>query len=120
MEVRALLLELVEGPRWPSGSRRGPIPVAEALSIARQIAEALEAAHEKRHRPPRSEARQHQDHGDGVVKVLDFGLAKGWAEIPVSPDARSPTATGDARTRQSILGTAAYMSPEQARGRVGR
>ena len=113
--VRALVLELVEGPTLADRIAHGPMPVDEALPIARQIAEALEAAHEQGiiHRdlkPANIKVR-----GDGTVKVLDFGLAKVLDPAGSSPGAtQSPTITGVG----VILGTAAYMSPEQARGRA--
>ena len=119
--VRALVLELVEGPTLADRIAQGPIPIDEALPIARQIAEALEAAHEQGiiHRdlkPANIKLRP-----DGAVKVLDFGLAKAIdpAVAVVSPDPSvSPTITIAAATHVGvILGTAAYMSPEQARGR---
>ena len=90
--IQALVLELVEGPTLADRVRGGPIPVNEALSLARQIAEALEAAHEQGHHPPRPEARQYQDPSDGTVKVLDFGLAKAFAEDGSAP---SCPASGD-------------------------
>ena len=117
--VGALVLELVEGPTLADRIAQGPIPLDEALPIARQIAEALEAAHEHGiiHRdlkPTNIKVR-----ADGSVKVLDFGLAK--AKEPagaMSPSmSQSPTITTPAMTQAGmILGTAAYMSPEQARG----
>jgi Tol biopolymer transport system component/aminoglycoside phosphotransferase (APT) family kinase protein len=117
--VRALVLELVEGQTLAERLTTGPLPVKDALKIARDIADALEAAHEK--------AIVHRDlkpaniklTPDGVVKVLDFGLAKVAARDGLSPDiSRSPlTAMGGTRSGV-ILGTAAYMSPEQARGHV--
>jgi Tol biopolymer transport system component len=117
--VQALVLELVEGPTLADRIAKGPIPLAEALPIARQIAEALEAAHEHGiiHRdlkPANIKLRP-----DASVKVLDFGLAK--ALEPVSTDGAnvtaSPTITTPAMTQRGVvLGTAAYMSPEQARG----
>jgi len=119
--LRALVMELVEGPTLADRIASGPIPVDEALPIARQIAEALEAAHEQGiiHRdlkPANVKLRP-----DGTVKVLDFGLAK--ALDPVAAGATgvtaSPTITSPAMMTQVgvILGTAAYMSPEQAKGR---
>ncbi len=118
--VQALVMELVEGPTLADRVREGPIPVDEALPIARQIAEALEAAHEQGiiHRdlkPANIKLRP-----DGVVKVLDFGLAKALESSPVSADhSELPTITTPAMTQRGvILGTAAYMSPEQARGKT--
>ena len=118
--VQALALELVEGPTLADRIAQGPIPVDEALPIARQIAAALEAAHERGiiHRdlkPANIKLRP-----DGTVKVLDFGLAKALEPVaPVGGDATaSPTITSPAMTQMGlILGTAAYMSPEQAKGR---
>jgi serine/threonine protein kinase/Tol biopolymer transport system component len=117
--VQALVLELVEGPTLADRIARGPIPIDESLSIARQIAEALEAAHEQGiiHRdlkPTNIKLRP-----DGTVKVLDFGLAKAMEPVGRAPNAsESPTITTPAMTQAgTILGTAAYMSPEQARGK---
>ncbi len=119
--TQALVLELVEGPTLADRIAGRPIPVDEALPIARQMAEALEAAHEQGiiHRdlkPANVKVRP-----DGTVKVLDFGLAKALAFEPAGVMAdlsASPTMTSPAMTRMGmILGTAAYMSPEQARGR---
>ena len=117
--TRALVMELVEGPTLADRIANGPIPLPEALPIAKQIAEALEAAHEQGviHRdlkPANIKVRT-----DGTVKVLDFGLAKAIdPEGPRSASAsQSPTITTPAMTQAGmILGTAAYMSPEQARG----
>src|SRR2546425_8030260 len=119
--VQALVLELVEGPTLADRIAKGPVPLGEALPIARQIAEALEAAHEHAiiHRdlkPANIKVR-----GDGTVKVLDFGLAKAMEPAgAMSPSASmSPTITTPAMTQAGmILGTAAYMSPEQARGKT--
>jgi eukaryotic-like serine/threonine-protein kinase len=111
-----LVMEFVDGPTLAEHIRAGPIPMEEALDIARQIAEALEAAHEK--------GIVHRDlkpanvklTGGGQVKVLDFGLAKALdAETGADPRS-SPTLTLTATRAGVILGTAAYMSPEQARG----
>ena len=118
--ARALILELVEGPTLADRIARGPIPLDEALPIARQVAEALEAAHEQGiiHRdlkPANIKLRP-----DGVVKVLDFGLAKALEPSPMGAEvSQSPTITTPAMmTGMSvILGTAAYMAPEQAKGR---
>ena len=117
--LQALVLELVEGPTLADRIGLGPIPVNEAVPIARQIAEALEAAHEQGivHRdlkPANVKLRP-----DGTVKVLDFGLAKSLEPaVGRSGDAAtSPTITSPAMTAMGIiLGTAAYMSPEQAKG----
>jgi serine/threonine-protein kinase len=120
-DSKALVLELVEGPRLADRIADGPIPVDEALPIARQIAEALEAAHAKGvvHRDLKPANIKLRD--DGTVKVLDFGLAK--AMDPTSGQSSnlslSPTITSPAMTQAGlILGTAAYMSPEQAKGKA--
>ena len=115
--TRALVLELVEGPTLADRIRKGPIPVDEALPIAKQIAEALEAAHEAGviHRdlkPANIKVRE-----DGTVKVLDFGLAKALDAAPQGDPDESPTLTAGATQMGVIMGTAAYMSPEQARGK---
>jgi eukaryotic-like serine/threonine-protein kinase len=120
--VVALVMELVEGDDLSVLIGRGPLPLAEALPIARQIAEALEAAHEQGfvHRdlkPANVKVRE-----DGTVKLLDFGLAKALSQdeskelsgaLANSPTIASPAVTGAG----VILGTAAYMAPEQARGK---
>jgi Tol biopolymer transport system component len=113
--MRSLVMELVEGPTLADWLAREPIAMDEALPIAAQIAEALEAAHEHGiiHRdlkPANIKVRE-----DGTVKVLDFGLAK-----PTTPGAADATITSPALMTGAgvILGTAAYMSPEQARGRA--
>ena len=115
----ALVMELVEGPTLADRLAHGLIPLDEALPIAKQIAEALEAAHEQGviHRdlkPANIKVR-----ADGTVKVLDFGLAKAMETTTegMPSGSHSPTITTPAMTRIGmILGTAAYMSPEQARG----
>jgi Tol biopolymer transport system component len=115
--VTFLVMELVEGEDLSERISRGPIPIDEAVSIARQIAEALEAAHEAGivHRdlkPANIKLRP-----DGTVKVLDFGLAKAWeTNTADSSLSLSPTMTQHATAVGLILGTAAYMSPEQAAG----
>ena len=113
-----LVMELVDGPTLADRMKPGAIPLEEALAIARQIADALEAAHEKGivHRdlkPANIKVKP-----DGTVKVLDFGLAK-MAEGAVegNPD-ESPTILMEATRAGQILGTAAYMAPEQARGKT--
>jgi serine/threonine-protein kinase len=119
--VHALVMEFVEGPTLADRIAQGAIPIAEALPIARQIAEALEAAHEQGiiHRdlkPANIKVRS-----DGTVKVLDFGLAKALEPIgAMAPGvSQAPTITTPAMTGVGmILGTAAYMSPEQARGKT--
>jgi serine/threonine protein kinase len=119
--TRALVMELVEGEDLAQRIARGAIPIDEALPIAKQIAEALEAAHEQGiiHRdlkPANIKVRS-----DGTVKVLDFGLAKAMEPTgAMSPNvSQSPTITTPAMTQAGmILGTAAYMSPEQARGKT--
>src|SRR5262245_1031979 len=115
-----LVMELVDGEDLSAIIARGPMPVDEAVAIARQVVDALEAAHEQGivHRdlkPANIKVK-----GDGAVKVLDFGLAK--AMDPTSPSSsqglmNSPTFTAHATQMGVILGTAAYMAPEQARGK---
>jgi serine/threonine protein kinase len=123
--VRALVMEFVDGDTLADRIAAGPIPLNDALLIARQIADALDAAHEHGivHRdlkPANVKVRP-----DGTVKVLDFGLAKALEPIGsrgASPDvlANSPTITSPALMTGVgvLLGTAAYMSPEQARGKA--
>jgi serine/threonine protein kinase/Tol biopolymer transport system component len=114
-----LVLELVEGETLAARIAKGPIPVQEAMELGRQIAEALEAAHEHGiiHRdlkPANVKVKS-----DGTVKVLDFGLAKAFpsqvGEVDLS---QSPTLASPATQMGVILGTAGYMSPEQARGQA--
>jgi serine/threonine-protein kinase len=114
--ARALVLELVDGPTLADRIARGPMPLAEALPIARQIAEALEAAHEKGIIHRDLKPANIKIAGDGVVKVLDFGLAKVWDGAPQSGLSASPRLTAPDVGGGTILGTPAYMSPEQARG----
>src|SRR5688572_31251337 len=116
--TRDLVMELVEGPTLAERIEQGPLPLDETLVVARQIAEALEAAHER--------GVVHRDLKpanvklslDGRVKVLDFGLAKALDPQSSADLAASPTITAMATRHGVILGTAAYMSPEQARGQA--
>ena len=125
---RALVMELVEGEDLSALIGRGPLPLADALTIARQIADAVETAHSHgiihRDLKPANVKVRH----DGTVKVLDFGLAKAIESPATSSDAmQSPTLTAPAFAQGfggpgtqlgTILGTAAYMAPEQARGKA--
>ena len=113
-----LVMELVEGEDLSERIARGPIPIDEAIPIARQIAEAFEAAHEAGivHRDLKPANIKLTE--NGTVKVLDFGLAKAWeTESGNSSLSLSPTVTRHSTVEGVILGTAAYMSPEQARGK---
>ena len=114
--AQALVLELVDGPTLADRIALGPMSVDEAMTIARQIAEAVEAAHEKGiiHRdlkPANIKIAR-----NGVLKVLDFGLAKVWDGAPQSDLSGSPRLTATDIGERTVLGTPAYMSPEQARG----
>jgi serine/threonine-protein kinase len=118
--THALVMELVEGPTLAERIAQGPVPAPEATAIAKQIAEALEAAHEAGivHRdlkPANVKVRE-----DGAVKVLDFGLAKAMDPAASSSAGamNSPTLTARGTEFGLILGTAAYMAPEQAKGKV--
>src|SRR5262245_42098140 len=123
-DAAALVLELIEGPTLADLIAKGPIPLVAAIHIAQQIARGLEAAHERGivHRdlkPANVKVR-----ADGTVKVLDFGLAKAAdAATPGGPEgahfiSQSPTLTPPAFTQAGmIIGTAAYMAPEQAAGK---
>src|SRR5262249_14455307 len=117
---RALVMEFVEGEDLGEQMRRGPMSVDSAAAIARQIADAIEAAHEQGivHRdlkPANIKVRP-----DGVVKVLDFGLAKALTPIDGGDRSQSPTLTSPAGMTGAgtVLGTAAYMAPEQAKGKA--
>jgi len=114
-----LVMELIEGDTLADRIKSGPIPVEETLRLALQMAEALEAAHEKGviHRDLKPSNIKVTP--DGQVKVLDFGLAKAYAGDSEKMDpADSPTLSAAATRQGIILGTAAYMSPEQARGKL--
>ncbi len=121
IEDRALVMELVEGEDLSAQVARGPIAVSDALPIAKQIVDALEAAHESGivHRdlkPGNIKVRV-----DGTVKILDFGLAKAMGPDSASGASdlmNSPTLTARATQLGVILGTAAYMAPEQAKGKA--
>src|ERR1051326_4707474 len=122
-EHDALVMELVEGPTLADRIARGPIPIDEAIAIARQIADALDAAHAQGivHRDLKPANVKVRD--DGTVKVLDFGLAKlagpDGAAQGFGPDAaNSPTLASPGTQIGVILGTAAYMAPEQAKGKT--
>ena len=113
-----LVMELVEGQTLDDQIKSGPIPVEESLKLALQIAEALEAAHEKGVIHRDLKPANIKVTPDGKVKVLDFGLAKAFAGEQAEMDlSQSPTLSQAATQQGIILGTAAYMSPEQARGK---
>jgi Tol biopolymer transport system component len=121
--VHALIMEFVEGPDLAQRLVNGPIPIDETVAIARQIADAIEAAHEQGivHRDLKPANVKVRD--DGMVKVLDFGLAKALEGSgtpgPIAPVSLSPTYASPAMTGVGmIVGTAAYMSPEQAKGKA--
>jgi serine/threonine protein kinase/Tol biopolymer transport system component len=117
-DVRALVLELVEGPTLADRIARGAIPMEEALTIARQIAEAIEYAHEKGITHRDLKPANIKVTTDGCVKVLDFGLAKVLqGDISNSDPSSSSTLTGLNTEPGMIVGTAPYMSPEQAKGK---
>ena len=119
-DIRFLVMELAQGEDLQHRLLHGPLPLHDALDIATQVAEALEAAHAQGivHRDLKPANIVCSD--DGVVKVLDFGLAKALSTDPASGNvdsSLSPTITTVGTQMGMILGTAAYMSPEQARGR---
>ena len=118
----ALVMELAGGEDLSAIIARGPLPLADALAIARQIADALEAAHEQGIVHRDLKPANVKVNTDGTVKVLDFGLAKAMDPLNGSGGAasvaNSPTLTAHATNMGVILGTAAYMAPEQARGKA--
>jgi serine/threonine protein kinase len=120
-DLRALVMELVEGPTLADRIAQGPIPIEEAVPIALQIIEALDYAHERGviHRDLKPANVKLTPEGSGSkVKLLDFGLAKALTDAPVTtPFPDSPTLTLGATQAGVILGTAAYMSPEQVNGK---
>src|SRR5262245_61499171 len=114
-DSRFLVLELLEGETLAERVARGPIPIAEALHIAIQVCEAIEAAHEKNviHRDLKPANIKFA--ADGTVKLLDFGLARIFETGPIADGSSGPTLI---TSHDAVLGTAAYMSPEQARGKT--
>src|SRR3954453_9396704 len=118
VEERALILELVDGPTLADRIAAGALPIEEAVAIARQIAEALEYAHEKGVVHRDLKPANIKVTPSGQVKVLDFGLAKALVQEAPAGDPRvSPTMTMGSTMAGAIMGTAAYMSPEQAKGK---
>src|SRR5271169_6752322 len=115
-----LIMELVPGDTLAQRVKRdGAVPIEEALAIAKQITEALEAAHEKSIIHRDLKPANVKVASEGKVKVLDFGLAKAFAGDATTEDiGNSPTLSMAATMQGVILGTAAYMSPEQARGKA--
>jgi len=117
--VTCLVMELVPGETLAERMKAGPLPMEEALKIAEQIAEALEAAHEKSIIHRDLKPANVKVTPEGKVKVLDFGLAKAFAGDAANEDiSNSPTLSMAATMQGVILGTAAYMSPEQAKGKA--
>jgi eukaryotic-like serine/threonine-protein kinase len=113
-----IVMEFVDGATLADRLRRGALPIEDAISIALQLCDGLEAAHERNviHRdlkPANIKVRP-----DGTIKILDFGIARVWSTDTAVDTANSPTMLGGSTDAGIILGTAAYMSPEQARGRV--
>jgi serine/threonine protein kinase len=116
-QAQFLVLELVDGETLADRIARGPVPVEEALNIAKQICEALEAAHDRGVIHRDLKPANIKITPDGKVKVLDFGLARIYAKGAETDLANSPTLTAAGSIQGVIIGTPAYMSPEQARGR---
>src|SRR5262252_1398786 len=116
--TRALVMQLAEGPTLADQIKAGPIPVDEAVRIARQIQDALEYAHERGIIHRDLKPANVKVTNDDAVKVLDFGLAKALEDDPSSIDiSTSPTISRMATMQGVLLGTAAYMSPEQAKAK---
>jgi len=116
--ARALVMELVEGPTLSERVKQGPLSLDEALPIAKQIAEGLEYAHERGIIHRDLKPANVKVTADGQVKILDFGLAKALEEEPGEAELQnSPTLSAAATRAGVLLGTALYMSPEQARGK---
>ena len=113
----ALVLELVDGPTLADLIARGPLPLPQALTLARQIAEALETAHDRGIIHRDLKPANIKITSNSSVKVLDFGLAKVWEGAPGTHLSGAPTLTATDLGERAILGTPAYMSPEQARGK---
>ena len=117
--IRALVLELVEGDTLAERIANGPLPIREVLGIVQQVAEALDAAHERGIVHRDLKPANIKITPDGIVKVLDFGLAKAAIGDGAGPDlTRSPTITRGGTRDGMLLGTAGYMSPEQVRGKL--
>ena len=116
--IRFLSLELVPGETLAERVAKGPVPVKESLEVCRQIAEGVEAAHEKGVIHRDLKPANVKITPEGKVKILDFGLAKALEEeVPLADISQSPTLTEEMTRAGVILGTAAYMSPEQAEGK---
>ena len=118
-DIRFLVLELVEGPTLDARLLAGPVPVREVLAIATQIAEALEAAHDKGILHRDLKPANVKLTPEGKVKVLDFGLAKAFGDAASAPGARAEaTLKRDSTEAGMVMGTPSYMSPEQAEGKA--